>query len=73
MKELLEYLNGCEDNRFFYHEIYSDLGYNVEISDFINDEDEAEKICEQLNELLLRVKRGELGKGDDSRGGMPRG
>ena len=62
MKELIEYLEYCIDNKFMFIRYYKG-GYRIQTTDEMN-RNCAEKICEQFNELLLKVKRGELGKGE---------
>lgn len=57
MKELIMYLNKCKDNKFFEPK----YGLNAEITDIANvwliPVEHKEKICKQLNEVLLGLKR----------------
>lgn len=55
-QELLEYLEKCETNKFFFVETDEDECVSLESFYIIDSEYDANKICEQLNKILLGMK-----------------
>jgi hypothetical protein len=64
MEELKDYLNKCVDNNFFGALWRTEEDATVENQYFIRDYELCKKISSQLNQLLLKVKRGEIGKSE---------
>jgi len=64
MEELKDWLNRCDNNKFFSFWDGDSYWSHLFQANGTNDIEQDKKICEQLNELLLKVKRGEIGMGE---------
>jgi hypothetical protein len=63
MRELKEWLDKCEDNEFFEiskDTFFDDGDYELCSYDYNRDKESYQKICTQLNELLLMLRDGTL-------------